>query len=234
MAAAQTRSGRPLLFAWTGNALLALLAIVVAVVWSYAMFFRDYSLSGAVAAEPGAEEPESPYVKEFRQRIEEHSGEITKEAESVAAEVLPPLGEAFSRQAKKDYPRYVATVRQQGEIYLDNVENIFMEKVKGQYRDYLRRHREVLAEEFPDHANKQSLDKLMAEFESVSDNLVERYYLDEFRHETERTTALWDKVQPLPPPKKDQPSLEEQLADYLVDWSVLAFTNEAERRVGVE
>lgn len=223
-------SRQSLYFAWCGNALLALLAIVVAVVWSYAMFFRDYTLAGAAPGE-GREVVESPYAVEARKRLEAHSDQIASEAAGVAAEVLPPLGKALAVQAREDSPIYLKTLEQQGDVYLANVEEILSKKVKEQYPDFIRRHRKVLAEEFPDHADKQSLDKLMNELESLADNLVKRYYLDEFRHETERTIAVWKQIEPLDPPQPGEPSLTEQLTEYTADWSVLAFTDTAEDRI---
>jgi hypothetical protein len=52
--------------------------------------------------------------------------------------------------------------------------------------------------------------------------VIERYYLDEFRREADRTMALWREVEPVVLPGPNEPSLEEQLADYAADWTVLA------------
>ncbi|MEQ8791466.1 MAG: hypothetical protein RIC55_34705 [Pirellulaceae bacterium] len=222
---------RFLYFAWGGNALLTALAIVVAVVWSYAMFFRDYRLPGAAPPAKGEEVAESPYAIEARKRLEKHSDEIMRESAGLAAEVLPSLGKALAVQAREDYPLYFSTLEDEGDLYLANVEQTLSEKVKEQYPDFLREHREVLAEEFPEHADKKSIDALIGEFETLADNLVERYYLDEFRSETKRTIAVWKQIEPLDPPQPDEPSLQQQLTDYAADWSVLAFTDTAQERI---
>jgi hypothetical protein len=227
---ASAESRKSLYFAWFGNALLALLAVVVAVVWSYAMFFRDYTLGSAAPGE-GKEVVESPYAVEARKRLEAHSDQITSEAAGVAADVLPPLGKALAVQAREDSPVYLKTLEEQGDVYLANVEETFSEKVKEQYPDFVRQHRQVLAEEFPEHANKKSIDELMNEFESLADNLVKRYYLDEFRQETKRTIAVWKQIEPLDSPQPREPSLTDQLTDYMADWSVLAFTDTARERI---
>jgi len=208
----------------TNNILLILIIIVAGGTWSYVVF----------GASKGAPIDEARITAEVEKRLSENASKIETEAKVLAADVLPPVGQALYREARQDYPRYLSTIREEGEVFGDNVQEIFVEAVKQQYRDYLQRHREVLAEEFPDHADEESLDQMVKEFEQVIENLVERYYLEEFQREGKKTAEYWAQFEPLDPPAEGEPSLEEQLADYLADWSVLAFTEEARQRAGAE
>lgn len=201
----------------TNNILLILVIIVAGGSWSYVMFGRG----------EGVAVHEKQFAAEVEKRLAENASAIETEAKALAAEVLPPLGQALYREARQDYSRYLRTIREEGEVFGNHVEEIFIEAVKHQYRDYLRQHRQVLAEEFPNHADEESLDQMVAEFEQLIDKIVERYYLKEFQREGEKSARYWARFEPLDPPVAGEPSLEQQLADYIADWSVLAFTDEA-------
>lgn len=203
------------------NLILSLIILLIFGAWSYAMF-------GGKASVPL---DKSAIAKEVQLRLEEHRGEIEEEARQLVVTLTPPLSEAIYQQARQDSDLYWQEFQQQGKTYVRDLDQIFVAAVKAEYRDYLQQHREVLAEEFPEHANKESLDRLMAEFEQVGEGLIERYYLDEFAAESKRTSEAWAKVEPLPLPTEGQPSLEEQLMEYGADWTVLAVTDKAEQQV---
>jgi hypothetical protein len=112
-----------------------------------------------------------------------------------------------------------------------NVSDVLVEQVKDKYRGYIRAHRQVLAEEFPEHASEERLDQLIAEFEQTADRIAERYYLDEFRKETDRTATYWNRLEPAPLPAQGQPPLDEQLAEYLADWAVLVLADQTEEQL---
>lgn len=200
---------------WITNAVLAVLAVAIGGGAAYAAFVYEPEAHPRYRAK---------VLAEVEERLEAHQEQILAEAESVAQETLPVVGEAVYEQAQEDYGRYVRVLERQGEELVDDMETIFINKVKGQYREYLRAHRQVIAQEFPEHASEENIESIVSDFEQMLDRLVERYYLDEFRAESKQTLALWKKIEPLEPPGPTEPSLEEQLADYTADWATLAFT----------
>lgn len=208
-------------YATISNIGLSAIILVTLGIWCYGMF-------GQKSRVPV---DKSAVAKEVFARLDANSATIKTEAQQLVAEITPPLTEAIYQQAQKDSSLYLRTLRQQGETYAQNADEIFVDAVKAEYRDYLQRHRQVIAEEFPDYADDESLDRLIAHFEQAGEGLIERYYLDDFANEAERTQLAWSKIQPLEPPSKDDPSLEEQLLEYGADWSVLAFTDEAKQQV---
>jgi hypothetical protein len=204
------------------NLILGCLILLIGGVSIYFEFFYKPQVDPQAA---------QPYVAEVRERLQRHSDKIAAEAAGIAEEVGPPIADAVYEQVKQDCPRYVRTFKTEGQEYLGNVERIFMAEVKTRYAGYLRRHRNIIKEEFPEHASDKNVEAVVADFEQTFDRLVERYYLDEFRRETDRTVALWEAVKPVEIPGPDQPSLNEQLADYASDWAVLAFSEEAEEQL---
>ncbi|RCS40387.1 hypothetical protein DTL42_23685 [Bremerella cremea] len=200
---------------------LSAIILITLAAWSYAMFGGSSEIPINKSA----------VGQEVLARIDKQSPAIEKEAKELTAELAPPLGEAIYRRAQLDSNRYLHEFQQQSGIYFEHADQIFVGAVKAQYRDYLQEHRQVIAEEFPEHADKESIDRLIAKFEQVGESLIDRYYLNDFATEAERTKLAWEKIRPLTPPTAGEPSLEEQLLEYGTDWSVLAFTDEAQQRV---
>jgi hypothetical protein len=201
------------------NILLGLLAASFAIAFIYIEFFYQPDVDPRQTAK---------YAEEAQERLDQHADEIQKEVAALASETVPPITEAVYARAKRDYPKYMDALQEESDEYLANVEKMFIEKVKAQYREYLAAHRDVLKKEFPEHASEENVEKVMREFEQTFDRLVERYYLDEFRREAKRTRTLWAKFEPLPAPGPNEPSLQEQLADYTADWTVIALAEEGE------
>jgi hypothetical protein len=201
------------------NLVLAVLALTIAGVFIYGELFYKPEIDPKQTAK---------YLSEARERLEQHSDEISAEAAALAEEALPPIGNAIYAQAKEDYPLYIRTLKTEGRTYLDHAEKILVKRVKARYGEYLREHRDVIKEEFPNHASDENVERVLRDFERTADRILERYYVDEFRREADRTVALWERVRPLDMPAPDEPSLEEQLADYAADWTVLAVADRTE------
>jgi hypothetical protein len=201
----------------TTNVILGVLTVCIALGFIYVQFFYQ----------PDVDPQQTQrYLDEAQQRLEEHGDQIAAEATDVAREALPPIGNAIYQQAQEDYPRYLRALKSEGREYLNNVERILLDEVKAQYRDYLYAHRDVIKEEFPERASDENVERVLRDFEQTANRLLERYYLDEFRKETDRTVALWERVPIVEIPGPNEPSLNEQLADYAADWTVLAMAEE--------
>lgn len=162
------------------------------------------------------------YTAEAKERFSQHAEAIEQEMMALASEAVPPITDAVYEQARRDFPKYVNVLEREGETLLTSIEKMFVSQVRAQVHDYLQVHRDVLQQEFPSYANPENVDRVMQEFEDTFNRIVERYYLDEFRREAETTQSLWAAIEPMPMPGPNEPSLQEQLADYSSDWTMLA------------
>jgi uncharacterized membrane protein YccC len=214
----QGRTSPPVVPLSLTNGLLALLIAVIGVVAVYAIFFyRPH--------------PDPVYVGEVvdaaGRRLQAHAPELQREAVSLGRETWPIVQSALIHEARHDYSRFARTLEREGSEYLTNVERAFIAKVKARYREYLQRHRQILESEFPEHATRENVERILAAFEATFDELVERYYLDQFRREAARTESLWSSIPPARPPGEDEPALEEQLAETTREWMVNALSGAA-------
>src|SRR5688500_9955968 len=108
MDASERRLRRTLTFLRLAAGLLAALVLTLGGAFSYAMFFRKTKL------EP---EYQARVIAEVERRLAANSEELTGEAQILAAETLPPLGQALYVQAREDYPRYLSRFRGEGGIF---------------------------------------------------------------------------------------------------------------------
>lgn len=207
---------------WVANLLLLGFGIAVGVAWVQQVMAVD---------EASFPIDEKKLAKAIKEHLTAHSEEIMQAAVGVAQETVPPLAEAMYQQMQQDYPAYLQALREQRGSYLENVEEMLLTQAKQEYRQYLQQHREVLAKKFPEYASSKAIDEFIARFESIGDKLIEKYYLDEFRREVDRTANAWEEIQTLPPAPKDEPSHQEQLGLYLSDWLVLNFSDRAKQQV---
>lgn len=209
------RTSPPVLPLTLTNGLLALLISVLGAAAVYAIFFYR-------------PKPDPAYVAALAdvagKRLQEHAPELQREAVGLGRETWPIVQTALIQQARSDYSRFARTLEHEGSDYFANVERAFVDKVKARYRDYLRSHRQILESEFPEHATRENVERILASFEATFDELVERYYLDQFRREAARTEQLWTSIPPARRPELDEPALEEQLAETTREWIVDALS----------
>lgn len=219
----QKRSPEALLITvWVTNLFIFAFGLAVGIVWYQQMF--------AVASQ-GIPVEEDAVAAEVKARLMANSDTILFRALGVANEALPPISEAMYYQVRRDYPLYLQTLREQRKPYLENVEQMLVQKAEQKYRKFWQEHREILAEKYPEYASSPAVDQLIERFEKVGDRMLQRYYIDEFRQESTRTAKLWEQVEPLPSPQPDEPSIPDQLLMYASDWAVLTLSDRAQDRV---
>lgn len=169
--------------------------------------------------------------QEIRMRLAQHSDEIAAEAGQVASEVIPPLSSALWEQVQEDQQLYARRFSEQGEIYFTHLREAIREEARSEVDDYLAALRGVLEETFPELAGSAPIERLLEEFRQAGRRIAERYHLGEFEREVAQTAELWNRLETLPPPSEGQPSLEEQLTDYLKKWVVVVLSDEAIEKV---
>lgn len=194
-----------------------LLAMIVAVtgVAIYVQYFYQPELNPQYASE---------VLQEAAHRLEEHAPLLEKEAILVARDSWPILESAIVDQARHDYPLWAQSLEREGSTYFNSIEAAFLAKIKARYHDYLMQHQQILRDEFPEHATPENVQRVMAAFETTMGELVERYYLDQFREEAARSQRLWRAIPPARMPEEDEPALEEQLVATAQQWLMSGMT----------
>lgn len=193
------------------NVLLSLLIVVIAGVAIYARFFFQPRVDPDYARQ---------MASAVGERLAANAPKLEHELASLSEDAWPIVQSALIQRARNDYPVYARALEQEGTEYLNNVERAFVSKVKARYHEYLQRHRDILTGEFPEHATRENVEHILAAFEATFDELVERYYIDQFRREASRTEKLWAAIPRARQPEADEPSLEKQLGDTSREWMI--------------
>jgi hypothetical protein len=193
---------------WLNIGLLSLLLLAFVAGIVYAAFFGEGALK----------RKEDQFVTDVRQRVQEDTGWLTDEAVDLVAAVAPPVVEAFRDRFQADMPVYMETIDRQGKEMAEHLQATLEKEVRAEYQDSLSRYRKVLQEEFPEVTDRETLDRMMAHFKTALDDLIQRYYLDEFRNTLDETARLWKQIPPAPSPKAGEKALVDQLGNDLADW----------------
>jgi hypothetical protein len=164
-----------------------------------------------------------PYVQEARQRLEKHSPALREEAAALAEETLPLLATVVLEQARNRYGGPLQTLKSEGYDYLNAMEQQLVEKAQVKVRGSLKRQAEGLSGEFPGPIATDDGGRALDALQTVLDRLVERYYLEEFRHQSQRTISAWRDVEPLEARATD-PRWQEQLLNMTIDWALWQFS----------
>jgi hypothetical protein len=161
-----------------------------------------------------------PYLKEARERITANAAVLAEEAAALAADAVPPVAQTFYHQFRRDAPIYLNALEKQGDVLVEDLAADLRQRLKGEFKAYLAANRQVVAKEFPQYASQEAISRLETRFELAAERLIDRYYINEFRKEARRTSELWQRVKPVPPPEGDE-TLESQLLEYTADWALL-------------
>jgi hypothetical protein len=175
------------------------------------------------------ERKEGQLIADAQQRIQQDSGWLTDAAVDLVVPVAPPVLEAFYDRFKADLPVYVETIDRQGKEMAKHLQATLKQEVRTEYHRSLAQFRKVVQEEFPEVTDRETLDRMMAHFEAVLNDLGQHYYLDAFRDTLDETTRLWRKIPLAPSAKAGEKALVDQLGDDLARWLQMKMV-EADRR----
>jgi len=128
----------------------------------------------------------------------------------------PIVTGAFQSQSTKDLPKFTEAFNEQRDTFVTNLRTRMDEKLTKKYQDLLVQHENQIASEFPELKDKESRDRILANFQFVIERLVKRNYGDQFNDEAKTLIALWDAFPAVADPGPNEPKLEERLLENLL------------------
>jgi len=134
--------------------------------------------------------------------------------------VQPKLKEAFESQIKKDLPLFKSAVLAERDTLRTNLRTSLDTKLKDHYKELLKQHEGVIALEFPEVNDKKMHARMVANMGTAMEQLVKKYYMDDFRDQLTALYTLWDEFDVAETPDEGDPALEDQL--YGQFWELLS------------
>jgi hypothetical protein len=173
---------------------------------------------GVYFARHGVKKKEDQLLGAVRDRLLQDVGPLTDEAADLAADVAPPVADAFVDQLKRDLPTLTRTAEGQSKEVTDHLEATLRKDLEAHYRAALPRYRAILKQQFPEVTDEATLDRMADQFQAAFQKLIRRYYLKAYRDRAERTTQLWKAIPPAEAPPAGTKALTDQLGDDLAQW----------------
>lgn len=187
-----------------GLSVLLLLGYLAAV--AYTVYFVQY----------GARKKEEQALAAVRQRLVQDIKPLTEEVGDMAADVTPPVANAFFNQLAEDLPNLTSEAEQQGQHLADHLEATLEEGLMARYRAERPKYEAVLRKEFPEITDQATYDNMMNQFEAAYRKLIRRYHLKEYRRRVAQTAKLWKEIPPAS--RDDTKALATHLSDDLRQW----------------
>jgi multidrug efflux pump subunit AcrB len=159
-----------------------------------------------------------------QQRLEKNQEGYLKQVQTVVDRTHPKLTQAFFDQAKKDMPEYVRGFDKEKQQLASDLERELQPRLEKRYQEALKSHEKILKEEFP-QATDQTHERMMENLGMAMQKLVKKYYIDELDSQTRTLFDAWETFPPADTPGKNEPSLEDQFLDTMIELLTYKLTH---------
>lgn len=149
--------------------------------------------------------------------LDQNTPEYMKEVQMLVDNVGPKLSDAFMEQVKTDTPHYAKALDRQRELLMENLENRMALALNDHYEKTLEEYESIIVEEFPAADDDKTRRRVMANFRVALNEMVEEFYIDEFRTELTALNDTWDGFPIVSSPDKGDLPVEDQLFGTLLN-----------------
>lgn len=139
------------------------------------------------------------------------------ELTSLVEAATPMLREAIQDQMQEDMPQYEEALTEQRLLLIENLQARLKQKLSGQQDELLDKYKAILKEEFPQIDDEERHARMIANVKTAMDQLVQKYYVDEFREHLERMYELWETWPVADPVPEGGDPLADQAFGYLLE-----------------
>ncbi len=186
---------------------LAGLVLVVGVVWLFANLILQF----------GDQETLDELSELAEQRLKSNSDAYTGQVKTLVDNASPILKEAFQNQANKDKPIYTAALKEQRDLLQKNLEQRLRDKIQERHQKMLAQYKSILETEFPAAKDEEMRDRMVINFQTALDGLIEKYYIGKFRSAFESMYDTWDNFDIADPAEGSELALEDELYGNLIE-----------------
>ncbi len=159
-----------------------------------------------------------------QKRLAEKSDQYSKQVEMLIDKTSPALSKAFTEQINKDMPEFQKQLEKEKDTLAANLQEEFNQRVNAYYQKLQARQEAMLKEEFPSIKDPATHERMVKNIDKAVQNLVKRYFVDDFRHQIEEMQYTWDHFPAAETPKKGEPSLMDQFITTLLQYLATQLT----------
>jgi hypothetical protein len=194
---------------------------VVTFVLCLAIIISFYQLGNRVMGDDNLERLRAVAEK----RIEKRSGDYMRQVQLLVDRTSPVIGDAFTRQVKKDMPAYLKMVEHERGQFADEVQATLSAKLKQRYEHALQKHEGILKKEFPQINDPVQHERMMTNLQLALDRALEKHCVTDLKVQFESLYATWDQFPAAPRPRPNDPPLEDQFVGNLLKLLQIKLSN---------
>jgi hypothetical protein len=197
------------------------LCLVVAAVLLIAVICVKFYALGMEVQSPAYQ---SALLTTGQKRLAEKSGQYSKQVEILINKTSPALTKAFTEQINKDMPEFQKQLEKEKDVLAANLQEEFNKRVNAYYEKLQTQQEAMLKEEFPSVKDPATHEKMVKNIDKAVQNLVKRYFVDDFRLQVEEMQSTWDHFPEADRPKAGEPSLMDQFIQTLLQYLATQLT----------
>jgi hypothetical protein len=187
---------------------LAAVLLIAYICWQF------YSLGMSVQST----EYQNALVSTAQKRLAAKSDQYSKHLEMLVEKTKDPVYKAFEAQIKKDVPTFMKEMEKEKDTLAANVEKEFTERVNKYYEGLSKDQEKALEKEFPSIKDPATRERMVNNVDKAVQNLVKRYYVEDFRRQIEEMQATWESFPEASPPKAGDPPLMHEFITTLLQY----------------
>lgn len=193
------------------------LAAVLLIAFVCIMFYR-------LGMEVQSSEYQNALLSTGQKRLAVKSDQYSKQFEMLVEKTSPALTKAFTEQINKDMPEFQKQLEKEKDVLAANLQEEFNTRVNGYYEKLRTRQEEMLKEEFPSIKDPAIRERMVKNIDKAVQNLVKRYFVDDFRRQIEEMQYTWDHFPEAERPKAGEPPLMDQFISTLLQYLATQLT----------
>jgi hypothetical protein len=164
-------------------------------------------------------------MKVAEKRLEKRSDDYMRQVQLLVDTSSPVISEAFSRQVKKDLPKYFKIMEEERDQFADELQRNLSARITRKYEKELARHEDILRKEFPHINNEVQHQRMVKNLQAAIEKSVQKTYVGELQGELDKLYATWDRFPAAPAVKGTDVPLEDQLLGNLLKLLEIKLAN---------
>jgi hypothetical protein len=163
--------------------------------------------------------------KAAENRLQKRSDDYMRQVQTLVDKSSPVISEAFSKQVKKDLPKYLQIMEVERDQFADELQKDLAKKMTKKYEQEIAKHQALLQKEFPQINNAAQHEKMVKNLQLAVEKNIQKTYVGELHAEMDRLYATWDQFPAAPPAGRKDVPLEDQLVGNLLKLLQIKLSN---------
>ena len=162
------------------------------------------------------------------EKLAENTDTFQAEVQALLDNASPKITEAFLAQSKKDMPLYAGAIDRERDALIKNLQVELEKQVQKRQEIISKEFEQIIADEFPAAKDRESHRKMADNIQIALNQLVKRYYVDEFESQLKEMYSLYDDFPIADAVNAGEAPHEDQLLGELLELATLKLSRRSQ------